>query len=210
MRIVLSKLVVEIHATVPDRGAENRRKTARIENVSAGKVQREAEAKHAAFPYLGGGLTNLLGRQKIQATALIIRPEISPVRARRTVLPPRYLSHCKTSSGKYHRLRVSVSHAEIGALDSPGLLQFCGRSGADDVAVIENIAMVCVSESLLDQLLHQKHGRPLLGERLRKLEHSIYYERCETRRGFVEHEQAGLRDQALRHGKDLLLAATQA
>src|SRR5690242_6980941 len=73
--------------------AERRRVAARIEDVAAGIVERQAEAEAAPLAHLGDALEELLAGQEIEATELVVDPEIAPGRAGWSVLPTRIVAH---------------------------------------------------------------------------------------------------------------------
>ena len=82
-------------------GHQLRRVAPRVELVAAGTVERQAEAEDDALAGLGQAPPHLLRRQQVQPPALIIGPELAPVRsvrslppAHRQVLPPPALFAC--------------------------------------------------------------------------------------------------------------------
>src|ERR1700674_5787968 len=81
--------IVEIRSAVANRGSQNRRVAARIQQVAAGVVERKAQAEIQTFAHLGHAAPQSLGRQQVESADLIVGPEVAPVRTVGTVLPAR-------------------------------------------------------------------------------------------------------------------------
>ncbi len=58
-----------------------RRVPARVQDVAARQIQRQAEAEGQALPHLGDALAHLLGGEQVQAPQLVVGAEITPGRA---------------------------------------------------------------------------------------------------------------------------------
>src|SRR6185437_12666402 len=96
-RIVPTERIIHVGLAVAARRFEARRMTPRVERVSAGIVERQAEAEAASLAHLGNALQHLSRGQEVEPTELVVRPEIAPGRAWRPLLPSRV--HASPSSG---------------------------------------------------------------------------------------------------------------
>ena len=78
---------VEAPAVLVAGRREDRRQAARIQDVAAGKVERQAEAERQAFLHLGDALQHLLRGDQIEAAELVVVAPVAPGRSFRTMLP---------------------------------------------------------------------------------------------------------------------------
>ncbi|MNR10636.1 hypothetical protein D3C85_1268980 [compost metagenome] len=86
-RVHLGQREVHVRRVVAESGAQLGRMAARIELVAARVVQWQREAEAAPRLDLARALEHLLGADQVDAPQLIVRTEIAPVGALRTLLP---------------------------------------------------------------------------------------------------------------------------
>ena len=98
LRVVPLHDVDHVRPSVAQRRPQDRRMAARVEQVAAGVIQRQAQAEHLAFLDLGDALFHFLRRQQVQSSELVIRPEVAPGRTLGPVFPACRCSHCSPSS----------------------------------------------------------------------------------------------------------------
>ena len=86
-RVVAPQLVVHVGLALAHRRAQHRWLAPGVEHIAPGKIQRQAQVEGLPGAHLIDALQHFLWRQEVHATALVVRPEVAPVRAGWTLFP---------------------------------------------------------------------------------------------------------------------------
>src|SRR3990172_8427858 len=83
----------------------------------------------------------------------------------------------------------AISGPQVGVAHDVRFAELRRGAGADDLPLLEEVAVVGERQGLPGVLLHQEHGRPLAVDRLDHLEDLLHQERRQAERGLVEQEE---------------------